>query len=78
MTKILILEDNIECLSAIVAMVERVSDRVSAVPVNSLEEARRGPCLHQEPTLNSSVCLFLFIADGFSMQGDLGGFPEPS
>lgn len=41
MTKILILEDNKDCLSAITAMVEKVSDKVSAVPVNSLEEARR-------------------------------------
>ena len=41
MTKILILEDNKDSLLSITAMVERVSDKVSAVPVGSLEEARR-------------------------------------
>lgn len=41
MTKILILEDNKDSLLSITAMVERVSDKVSAVPVASLEEARR-------------------------------------
>lgn len=40
MTRILILEDSKECLNAITVMAERVSSHVSAVPVNSLEEAR--------------------------------------
>ncbi|MDE7029872.1 MAG: LytTR family DNA-binding domain-containing protein [Lachnospiraceae bacterium] len=40
MTKILILEDSKDCLDAITVMVEKVSDCVCAVPVNSLEEAR--------------------------------------
>lgn len=40
MTKILILEDNLDCLKLITKMVERVSDNVCAVPVSSLEEAR--------------------------------------
>ncbi|MDE7322905.1 MAG: LytTR family transcriptional regulator DNA-binding domain-containing protein [Lachnospiraceae bacterium] len=40
MTRILILEDSKDCLNAIAAMLEKVSDRVCAVPVNSLEEAR--------------------------------------
>lgn len=40
MTRILVLEDSKNCLNAITAMLEKVSDRVCAVPVNSLEEAR--------------------------------------
>lgn len=40
MTKILILEDNLDCLRMITKMIERVSDNVCAVPVGSLEEAR--------------------------------------
>lgn len=40
MTRILILEDSIDCLKAITVMVEKVSKKVSAVPVSSLEEAR--------------------------------------
>lgn len=40
MTRILILEDSKDCLKAITAMVEKVSEHVCAVPVNSLEEAR--------------------------------------
>ena len=40
MTRILILEDSKECLNAITAMVGKVSERVCAVPANSLEEAR--------------------------------------
>lgn len=40
MTRILILEDSKDCLSAITAMVGKVSEHVCAVPVNSLEEAR--------------------------------------
>jgi two-component system LytT family response regulator len=49
MTKILILEDNSDCLKAITAMVEKVSDRVIAVPVTSLEEARAVLSLAQQP-----------------------------
>ena len=41
MTRILILEDSEESLKAITAMVENVSNKVTAVPVKSLEEARR-------------------------------------
>jgi len=40
MTRILILEDSKDCLKAITVMVEKVSEHVCAVPVNSLEEAR--------------------------------------
>ena len=40
MTKILVLEDSKDCLNAITGMLEKVSDRVCAVPVNSLNEAR--------------------------------------
>ncbi len=40
MTRILVLEDSKDCLSAITAMLEKVSDKVCVVPVNSLEEAR--------------------------------------
>ena len=40
MTRILVLEDSKDCLNAITAMLEKVSDRVCAVPVNSLKEAR--------------------------------------
>ena len=40
MTRILILEDSKDCLNAVTVMVERVSEHVCAVPVNSLEEAR--------------------------------------
>ena len=40
MTRILILEDSIDCLKAITVMVEKVSEKVSAVPVSCLEEAR--------------------------------------
>ena len=39
-TKILILEDSKDSLNAVAAMAENVSKSVSAVPVNSLEEAR--------------------------------------
>lgn len=49
MTRILILEDSKDCLKAITAMVERVSDRVCAVPVNSLEEARAALNEAQQP-----------------------------
>ena len=44
-TKILILEDSKDSLNAVAAMAENVSKSVSAVPVNSLEEARAA--LHQ-------------------------------
>ncbi|MFG6367865.1 MAG: LytTR family DNA-binding domain-containing protein [Lachnospiraceae bacterium] len=40
MTRILVLEDSKDCLNAITAMLEKVSDRVCVVPVNSLDEAR--------------------------------------
>lgn len=40
MTRILILEDSEESLKALTAMAESVSDKVTAVPVKSLEEAR--------------------------------------
>ena len=49
MTRILILEDSKDCLRAVTAMVERVSDSVSAVPVNSLEEARAALDNAQQP-----------------------------
>ena len=49
MTRILILEDSKDCLRAITAMVEKVSDKVSAVPVNSLEEARAALNDAQQP-----------------------------
>lgn len=49
MTRILILEDSKDCLKAITAMVEKVSDRVCAVPANSLEEARAALCKAQQP-----------------------------
>ncbi len=40
MTRILVLEDSKDCLNAITVMLEKVSNRVCVVPVNSLEEAR--------------------------------------
>ena len=40
MTRILILEDSDESLKALTAMVKSVSDKVAAVPVKSLNEAR--------------------------------------
>ena len=49
MTRILILEDSKDCLRAVTAMVEKVSDSVSAVPVNSLEEARAALNNAQQP-----------------------------
>ena len=49
MTKILILEDCKESLQAITAMAEKVSSQVSAVPVDSLEEARRALQNAQQP-----------------------------
>jgi two-component system LytT family response regulator len=49
MTRILILEDNRDCLNAITAMVGKVSDKVTAVPVNSLEEARAALSSAQQP-----------------------------
>ncbi|MBO5146804.1 MAG: response regulator transcription factor [Lachnospiraceae bacterium] len=49
MTRIMILEDSKDCLKALTAMAERVSDRVCAVPVNSLEEARAALCKAQQP-----------------------------
>ncbi len=69
MTKILILEDNIECLSAIVAMVERVSDRVSAVPVNSLEEARRALKDAQQPFQAFFLDINLNVSDNDDTSG---------
>ncbi len=49
MTRILILEDSKDSLKAITAMVEKVSDRVCAVPVESLEEARAALRQAQQP-----------------------------
>jgi len=49
MTKILILEDNKDCLQAITAMVEKVSDKVSAVPACSLDEAKAALYEAQQP-----------------------------
>ena len=69
MTKILILEDNIECLSAIVAMVKRVSDRVSAVPVNSLEEARRALKDAQQPFQAFFLDINLNVSDNDDTSG---------
>ena len=69
MTKILILEDNIECLSAIAAMVERVSDRVSAVPVNSLEEARRALKDAQQPFQAFFLDINLNVSDNEDTSG---------
>lgn len=40
MTRILVLEDSRDCLAAITAMLEKVSDKVCVIPANSLEEAR--------------------------------------
>ena len=31
-----------------------------------------------ELTSNSCLCIFVFIADGFTVQEDLGGLPEQS
>ncbi len=49
MTRILVLEDSKDCLNAITAMLEKVSDRVCAVPVNSLEEARAALAEETQP-----------------------------
>lgn len=49
MTRILILEDSKDCLRAITAMVEGVSDQVLATPTNSLEEARAALEKAQQP-----------------------------
>lgn len=49
MTRILVLEDSKDCLNAITAMLEKVSDRVCAVPVNSLEEARAALAEEAQP-----------------------------
>ncbi len=49
MTRILILEDSKDSLKAITAMVEKVSDCVCAVPVESLEEARAALRQAQQP-----------------------------
>ncbi len=49
MTRILILEDSKDCLKAITAMVEGVSDQVLATPTNSLEEARAALEKAQQP-----------------------------
>lgn len=48
-TKILILEDSKDSLNAVAAMAENVSKSVSAVPVNSLEEARAALNRAQQP-----------------------------
>lgn len=49
MTRILVLEDSKDCLTAITAMLEKVSERVHVVPANSLEEARAALCKAQQP-----------------------------
>ena len=49
MTRILVLEDSKDCLNAITAMLEKVSDRVCAVPVNSLEVARAALAEEAQP-----------------------------
>ena len=49
MTRILVLEDSKDCLNAITAMLEKVSDRVCAVPVNSLKEARAALAEEAQP-----------------------------
>lgn len=49
MMKILILEDSKVCLKAITAMIEKVSEDLDAVPVNSLDEARAALNAAQQP-----------------------------
>lgn len=69
MTKILILEDNKDSLLSITAMVERVSDKVSAVPVGSLEEARHALKNAKQPF----QAFFLDINLNITDQNDISG-----
>ena len=69
MTRILILEDSKDCLRAITAMVEKVSDKVSAVPVNSLEEARAALSDAQQPFQAFLLDINLNINDNEDVSG---------
>lgn len=69
MTRILILEDSKDCLQAITAMVEKVSDKVSAVPVNSLEEARAALDEAQQPFQAFLLDINLNINDNDDISG---------
>lgn len=69
MTRILILEDNRDCLDAITAMVKKVSDKVDAVPVNSLEEARAALGSAQQPFQAFLLDINLNIEDNEDISG---------
>lgn len=67
--KILILEDCKDSLRAIAAMVEKVSSQVSAVPVGSLEEARRALQNAQQPFQAFLLDINLNSADNNDISG---------
>lgn len=69
MTRILVLEDSKDCLAAITAMLEKVSDSVHAVPANSLEEARAALCNTRQPFQAFLLDINLNIEDTDDISG---------
>lgn len=69
MTRILVLEDSRDCLEAITAMVEKVSDHVRAIPVDSLEAARTVLDAAQQPFQAFLLDINLDIGDDKDISG---------